>query len=51
MNLTPGEILFYGGLTGMALVLIVAVIVIIVMTGCRRRLRRKLSEEYGGNMI
>lgn len=47
MNLTPGEMLFYGGIAGMAVVVIVAIIVIIVMSGSRRRLRKRLSDEYG----
>jgi hypothetical protein len=48
MDFTPGEMLFYGGIAGMALVALIAVIVIIVMSGSRKRLRRKLNEEYGG---
>lgn len=47
MQFTPGELLFYGGLAGMAAVLLIAVIVIIVQSGTRRRLRRKLQEDYG----
>jgi predicted membrane metal-binding protein len=50
MNFTPGEMLFYGGIIGMAVVVIVAVIVIAVLAGGRKRLRRKLNEEYGGNL-
>ena len=50
MNFTPGEMLFYGGVAGMAVVAIVAVIVIIVLSGSRKRLRRKLNEEYGGKL-
>ena len=50
MNFTPGEILFYGGITGMVIVGIVAIIVIAVLSGSRKRLRRKLNEEYGGNL-
>ncbi len=46
-SFTPGELLFYGGIAGMAVTLIVAIIVIIVMSGSRKRLRRKLKEEYG----
>ena len=49
MNFTPGEMLFYGGTAGMAIVAVVAVIVIIALSGSRKRLRRKLNEEYGGN--
>ncbi|MDR2615718.1 MAG: hypothetical protein LBC28_03970 [Oscillospiraceae bacterium] len=47
MNFTPGEMPFYGGIAGMALVTVVAIIVIILLSGSRRRLRRKLGEEYG----
>ncbi|MDR1320322.1 MAG: hypothetical protein LBK56_02700 [Gracilibacteraceae bacterium] len=48
MGLTPGEMLFYGGITGMAAVLVITAIVIIVLSGSRRRLRQRLNEEYGG---
>ena len=49
MNFTPGEMPFYGGIAGMAIVLVVAVVVVIVVSGSRRRLRQKFNEEYGGN--
>lgn len=48
MNVTPGELLFYGGLAGMAAVLIVGLIAAIVLTTSRKRMRKKLTEEYGG---
>ena len=50
MNLTPGELYFYGGIAGMAIVAVAAIIVAIVLAGSRKRLRRKLNEEYGGNL-
>jgi len=50
MDFTPGEMLFYGGIAGMAVVLLISLIVIIIMSGSRKRLRRKLNEEYGGNL-
>ena len=50
MDFTPGEMLFYGGIAGMAIVAIIAVIVIIILSGSRKRLRRKLNEEYGLNI-
>ena len=31
MDFTPGEMLFYGGIIGMAVVLLIAIVVIIVM--------------------
>lgn len=49
MDFTPGELLFYGGIAGMTIVSIAAVVVIIVLSGSRKRLRRKLNEEYGSN--
>jgi len=49
MNLTPGEMLFYGGIAGMAVVVIVSIIVIAILAGSRKRLRRKMYEEYGDN--
>ena len=50
MGFTPGEMLFYGGIAGMVAVAIVAIIVVAVLSGSRKRLRRKLNEEYGGNL-
>ena len=46
MDFTPGEMLFYGGMAGMAAVAIVSVIVFIVLSGSRKRLRKKLNEDY-----
>jgi len=48
MNFTPGEMLFYGGISGMIIVAATAVIVAIVLAGSRKRLRQKFAEEYGG---
>jgi hypothetical protein len=50
MNFTPGEMLFYGGIAGMTIALVVAAVVIAVLSGSRKRLRKKLNEEYGGNL-
>jgi len=50
MNLTPGEMLFYGGIAGMVLVVVIAIVVIIIMSGSRKRLRQKFNDEYGSNL-
>jgi type II secretory pathway pseudopilin PulG len=50
MGFTPGETLFYSGIAGMAIIAIIAIIVIAVLAGSRKRLRKKLNEEYGGNL-
>ena len=47
MDFTAGEMLFYGGIAGMVLVVIVSAIVVAVLAASRKRLRRKLNEEYG----
>lgn len=49
VSFSPGEMLFYIGIAGMAIVAVIAVVVIVVLAGSRKRLRRKLNEEYGGN--
>jgi len=49
MGFTPGEMLFYGGIVGMAIVAVVAIVVVAILAGSRKRLRRKLGDEYGGN--
>jgi hypothetical protein len=47
MSFTPGEMLFYGGIAGMAIAAVVSAVVTAVLAGNRRRLRRKLDEEDG----
>jgi hypothetical protein len=47
MSLTPGEMLFYGGIIGMAAVISAALIITAVLAGSRKRLRKSLNEEYG----
>ncbi len=47
MDFTPGEILFYGGIAGMAVTAVITIIVVIVMGTSRKRLRRRMNEEYG----
>ena len=49
MNFTPGEWLFYGGIAGMAVVVVIAIVVVAILSGSRKRLRRKLDEEYKGS--
>jgi hypothetical protein len=48
MSLTVGEMLFYGGIAGMALVALVSIVVIVILSGSRKRLKNKLNEEYKG---
>ena len=50
MSVTPGELLFYGGIVGMALTVIAAIVVIIILSGSRKRIRDQLNEEYGVNV-
>lgn len=49
MSFTPGEMLFYGGLLGMLIIAIVAIIVVAVLSGSRKRLRSDLKQEYFGS--
>lgn len=42
-----GEILFYAGLIGMALVVVSTIVTIIVLSGSRKALRKKMMDEYG----
>jgi len=51
MNLTTGELLFFGGLAGALIVLMISGAVIAVLSGSRKRLRKKLDEEYGAPMV
>lgn len=45
MNLTSGEMLFYGGIIGMVIVAIITVIIIAVLGSGKKRLRRKFDSE------
>ena len=47
MGLSTGAIFFYGGLTGLAVTLIAAIIIVAVQSSDRKRLRQQLDEEYG----
>ncbi|MCI8287292.1 MAG: hypothetical protein HFH89_06485 [Lachnospiraceae bacterium] len=47
MHITTGELLFYGGISGMVMVAAAALVTVVILTGSRKRLRRRLREEYG----
>jgi len=51
MELTTGTLLFYGGVAGLAVTLIATVIIIILQTKSRKRVRKKLDEEYGQRKV
>jgi len=42
--------LYYGGLAGMAIVALASIVVVIRLSGSRRRLRKELDEIYGTTM-
>lgn len=44
-NLTTGEIFFYGGIIGMAVVAVVSIIFIAVLANGKKRLKRKFEFE------
>jgi len=45
MDLTPGEMLFYVGIAGMAVVAVISIIVSAIFSRSRKHIRRNLSEE------
>ena len=45
--MTTGELVFWIGIAGMCAVLVISIIVALVMSKSRKRLLKKLSEEYG----
>ena len=47
MSITMGELLFYIGIGGMLATVAAAVIVTIVFAGAKKRVTKKLNEEYG----
>jgi len=46
-DLTQGAMMFYGGIAGMGLVLVVGLVVFLVLSRSKARLTKKLDEEYG----
>ena len=44
---TQGAMMFYGGIAGMGLVLIAAVVAALILSRSKARLTKKLDEEYG----
>ena len=47
MELTTGGMFFYGGIVGLGVTVLVAIIAGIVLGGGRKNLRKKMDEEYG----
>lgn len=47
MEWTQGAMMFYGGIAGMGICLIAAVIAAVIIGKGRTRLKKKLDEEYG----
>lgn len=46
-SLSGSELLLYGGLTGMGIVVVLALAAVVVFAVTGRRLAKKLEEEYG----
>lgn len=46
-NLSGGEIFFYGGIAVMALAVLAAIAALVIFSVTGRRLRQKLTEEFG----
>ena len=45
LNFTAGEMLFYGGIVGMAVVIVVSAVLICVLAKGKKRLRKKFEAE------
>ena len=50
MGWTLGTMLFYGGLAAAAATVVAAVITAIALAASKRKITRKLNEEYGGKL-
>ncbi len=44
--MTPGTMLLYGGIAGMAAVVLIAPIILLILRSGRKRLKRMLDAEY-----
>lgn len=49
--LSSSEILFYGGMVGMAVTIFMLVVMLVVFRITGNRLKRKLEQEYGKKVI
>ena len=47
---TLGSMMFYGGIAGFILTLISMVVAIAIGRASRKKIVRRLNEEYGGNL-
>lgn len=45
--MTNGEMLFYGGILGMGVALLLAILLFVLLRHGRKKLQRKLDDEYG----
>ena len=50
MEWTIGNMLFYGGIAGMVITFIIAIITIIALKISKKSIVRKLNDEYGGEI-
>jgi len=48
-NFTTGELLFYGGIIGMCIMVVAAIIVTATLASSRKRMRSTFNEEYGND--
>lgn len=47
MELTLGQLYFYGGIAGMVCTGVAAIVAIVLLSGSKKRLEKKLEAEYG----
>ena len=50
MSWTLGTMMFYGGLAGAVLILIASVVAALVLKAGRKKIIKRLNDEYGGNL-
>ena len=49
MEMTLGSMFFYGGIIGLAITILSAIIAGIVLGSGRRKMRKRMNDEYGAN--
>ena len=50
MELTLGSMMFYGGIAGAGLTLVASVVAAAVLRSGRKKIVKKLNDEYGGKL-
>ena len=49
-DITPGALLFYGGIIGIVIVVIISGLIVISLMGSKRKLKKIFKDEYSSEL-